>query len=460
MKVSVLGLGYVGCVTAACFADLGHDVIGYDSNKKKLDMILAGKTPITEKGLEELLGKVVLQTRKLEATDSIDYVVQNSDMSFVCVGTPISLSGTLDTQYLENVCDNLAYSIKKNRKTGQKKNIVVIRSSVVPGTVDKLKNIFLDKGLIYEKDFVMATNPELLREGSAVSDFMNPPHIIIGADEKETAEEIESVYKGIPAQVMKSSIKTAELIKLVNNSWHAIKLDFANEVSSICRKTGIDSKELMDLFCSDKLLNISPYYLTRPSIGFGGSCLPKDLEALVKKSKDLGLNCVLLNSALDSNIEQINRALSIVKEEANKSKTEKIGFYGIAFKPGTDDIRGSPIVYLVDNLRSNGYDVKLYDRLIKKEQIENIKSSYRETINDPLMNNLLRIENFKNILPIVEDKMVSEEEVLDCDIVVANSKIPLEGLLKLKEKQVIVDVQGAIPSEDIKQSKAKYVKIW
>ncbi len=458
MKIAIYGLGYVGAVSAACFAKLGQDIIGYDSNPKKVDKIRGGEPPVKEPELRELLEEVVLRTKKLGVTDSFNFAVKNSDISFVCVGTPISLDGLLETKYLERVCDFLAESLK-NLNIPDKKHIIVIRSSVVPGTMEKLKKIFLDKGLIYGRDFVLANNPELMREGSAVKDFMNPPHIIIGAEEKETAETIGSIYKGINAPIFTASIKTVELIKLVDNAWHTIKLSFANEVASICKKEGIDTKELINLFCSDDILNISKYYLERPSIGFGGSCLPKDLVALERKANELGLNCVLLKSVLKSNIEQIRRALNIVKEEAQKLKTNKIGFYGVAFKPGTDDIRGSPIIYLINNLKLNGYDIKIFDPIIKREQIENIRASYRTTINDPLMNTLLQIENFKDILPIIESNLFSEEWVLDSDIIVMNTAIPLESLLKLRENQVLIDMQGVTPMEDIKKSMAKYVSI-
>ncbi len=458
MKISIFGMGYIGCVTAACLADMEHDVIGYDSNPGKINLLREAKPPIKEEGLDELMYKVVIAAKKLQITDSMDFALKNSDLSFVCVGTPINLKGTLDTSYLENVCKDIADALLKIGAK-QKKHIVVIRSSIVPGTIDYLKEIFIKKGLIPGKDFFIATNPELLREGTAVKDFMKPPHIIIGADEPEIADIVELVYSRIRAKVIKSSIKTSELVKLVNNSWHALKLDFANEVSSICKRANINTDELMEIFLSDTDLNISRYYF-RPSIGFGGSCLPKDLAALSKKAKDLGLNCSLLNSIMESNINQIKRALQIIKEEAEKINTEEVGVYGIAFKPGTDDIRGSPVIYLIDHLRANGFHIKIFDPIIKKEQIENIKLSYRKTINDPLMNDLLEIDNFKDILPIIEEKLCSLDETFSSDIVIINTKLSLEEIKKFNEKQVIIDLQGVTSKEDLTKLKAKYVTLW
>ncbi len=455
MKISVFGLGYVGTVTAVCFAKMGHEVIGFDISGIKIAKLEKGEAPIKEEGLNNLL-KEGIENKRFTVSRDISFAVENSEISFVCVRTPQNEEGDLDTSEVEKICENIAKPLGNKRG---KRHIIVIRSTIPPSTIERLNGLFSRNGLVNGKDFVIASNPEFLREGSAVNDFFDPPYIVIGCDDKSTLEILSSVYKEIKASVYKVSTKTAEAIKLVNNSWHALEMGFINEVSGICKKLNINVEELVNLFCSDTKLNISPYYL-KPNMGYGGSCLPKDLGALQKIGKNVDVKCALLNSVSESNIQQIKRAYKIIKEEAKKMNKSDIGILGVAFKPGTDDIRGSPIVYIIEKLKSDGFNVKIYDPIVKKEQIENIRNSYRDTIYDPLLNTLMDIKNLKDALDDIEKMLCPIEETLKCGVVVINAKISQEDLKKLGKNQVLINTRAIISVENKGGIKAKYVEAW
>src|SRR6185503_12564000 len=308
VKLSIFGLGYVGCVSAACFAKEGHTVTGVDVNANKAEMINAGDSPIIEAGIGPLLDEVVKAKRLSATTDSLA-AVRNTDVSLVCVGTPSNANGSLDLRYVTRVCEEIGAALKDKTE----RHIVVIRSTMLPGTIEGVVVPTLEQhsGKKVGKDFGVCINPEFLREGTSLKDFYAPPFTLIGADDEESATLLRNLYSQIDAQVFATSVKTAEMVKYVCNCFHALKVSFANEIGVICKGLGIDSHEVMDLFCKDTKLNISPYYL-KPGFAFGGSCLPKDLRAMNYKAKELDVEVPVLSSILPSNRLQVERAVEMV----------------------------------------------------------------------------------------------------------------------------------------------------
>ena len=305
MKLSVFGLGYVGCVSAACFADAGNEVIGVDVNPTKVEIINSGKSPIIEDGINELIAKVV-KSGRLSATIDSERAVMDSDLSLVCVGTPSNQNGSLHLRHVEQVCREIGSVLKRK----EKRHIVVVRSTMLPGTIENTVVPALEEtsGKKAVKDFGICINPEFLREGSSLKDFHAPPFTLIGADDEETTAAVSSLYVNINAPVFVTSLKTAEMVKYVCNCFHALKVSFANEIGNICKALQIDSHEVMDVFCQDTKLNLSPYYL-KPGFAFGGSCLPKDLRAINYKAKELDVEVPVLSAILPSNRLQIERAV-------------------------------------------------------------------------------------------------------------------------------------------------------
>jgi GDP-mannose 6-dehydrogenase len=449
MKIAVFGMGYIGCVTAACLSKW-HQVVGVDINKDKIRKLRWGKAPIKEKGLNELLSSAI-KNKKLNVTTDTEKAVLDSDLGFVCVGTPSNPDGSIDLSTIRKACFSIAKVLSNKKKRNY---IIVIRSSVIPGTIEKLgKEIKTKYGFISNKDFYFADNPEFLREGSAVKDFMNPPSIVVGSVNYSIAKKVASLYNKIDATTFITPIKIAEMIKYVNNSFHALKVSFTNEIATICKELNVNSRDLMKIFCNDKILNVSEYYF-KPGFAYGGSCLPKDLAALNYKAKEIGIETPILRSISRSNKQHIRKAFKLIEKEARKSSTKDISIFGLAFKSGTDDIRGSPTTYLIDKLLEKKYQLKLYDPIIKKEQIENILSSYREVIYDPVS----ETKNLKRILPKISNLIIPYREFLNSKIIVVINKGPeLIRLLKnLREDQTLVDLKGMINPKTIK---AKYVKL-
>lgn len=353
-RISIFGLGYVGAVSAACLARDGHKVIGVDPNPTKVDLINQGKSPIVEHGLGELIAAGVAE-RRLSAVSDAATAVTGSDISFVCVGTPSAANGSLDLRYVEAVCEEIGAVLK----TLGRHHVIVIRSTILPGTMQSvvLPALRRSSGKEPGKDFAVLNNPEFLREGTAVNDYFNPPKTVIGAMLPEQAKPLEAVYADLPGPKITTSLETAELVKYVDNVWHALKVGFANEVGAICKQLDIDSHPLMEIFCQDRKLNISPYYL-KPGFAFGGSCLPKDVRALSYKSRQLDLKLPIIGSILESNELHLQRAMDMVTRHGRRP----LGVLGLSFKPGTDDLRESPMVELVERLLGKGYDLRIYDR--------------------------------------------------------------------------------------------------
>jgi GDP-mannose 6-dehydrogenase len=419
MKLSIFGLGYVGCVSAACFAKEGHTVIGVDVNENKVQMINGGNSPIVEAGIGPLLDEVVKSNRLTATTDSTA-AVRDSDVSLVCVGTPSNPNGSLDLRYVTRVCEEIGAALKSKNE----RHVVVIRSTMLPGTIESVVIPTLEKYSEKQvgKDFGVCINPEFLREGSSLKDFYAPPFTLIGADEAETTDIVRTLYSGIDAPVIATSVKTAEMVKYVCNCFHALKVSFANEVGNICKAVGVDSHEVMDIFCRDTKLNLSSYYL-KPGFAFGGSCLPKDLRAFNYKAKQVDVDVPVLSAVLPSNRQQIERAVDMVLATGKK----RVGILGFSFKAGTDDLRESPMVSLIETLIGKGFVLSIYDRDVSLARLFGANKEYIE----------------RQIPHIAQLMRTSIEEVLEsADVLVVGNKAEefKEIEHKRREGQVVIDL--------------------
>jgi GDP-mannose 6-dehydrogenase len=370
VKLSVFGLGYVGCVSAACLAEAGNHVIGVDVNPTKVDIINAGKSPIIEAGINELISKVVGENRLSATTDSAR-AISESDLSLVCVGTPSNQNGSLHLRHVEQVCAEIGAALK----TKNSRHTIVIRSTMLPGTIQNTVVPILEEysGKKAITDFGVCINPEFLREGSSLKDYHAPPFTLIGADDEATVNAVRSLYENINAPVFVTSLKTAEMVKYVCNCFHALKVSFANEIGNICKALEIDSHEVMHVFCQDTKLNLSPYYL-KPGFAFGGSCLPKDLRAINYKAKEVDVEVPVLSAILPSNRLQVERAIEMVVRSGKK----RIGVLGFSFKAGTDDLRESPIVTLIETLIGKGFELAIYDKHVSVAKLVGANKEYIE----------------------------------------------------------------------------------
>jgi GDP-mannose 6-dehydrogenase len=370
MRLSVFGLGYVGCVSAACFAKDGHEVVGADVNATKVEMINAGQSPIVEAGVGELIGEMVAAGR-LRATTEAREAVSSSDLSLVCVGTPSRASGALDLTYIKRVCQEIGAALEQKRA----RHTVVMRSTMLPGTMTEMVVPTLEvySGRRAGRDFGVCVNPEFLREGTSLKDFYAPPFTLVGADDEETTNLLRRLYAHVAAPFHVVSISTAEMVKYACNCFHAIKVVFANEIGNICKALAIDSHEVMRVFCEDTKLNLSAYYL-KPGFAFGGSCLPKDLRALAYKAKELDVDAPLLASVLPSNRRQIERAVEMVLATGKR----RVGVLGFSFKAGTDDLRESPMVALIETLIGKGLQLAIYDRDVSLARLFGANKEYIE----------------------------------------------------------------------------------
>lgn len=360
-QVSVFGLGYVGCVSAACFAKEGHTVVGVDVSSTKVDLINAGKATIVEEGIGELVERMVTSGRLSATTDSAA-AVRNSSISLIAVGTPSRSNGSLELDYIERVCTQIGEALRE--KEGA--HIVVIRSTVLPGTIHDVVVPALERGSGKRagEGFHAVSNPEFLREGSSIKDFYDPPFTLIGSDSREAAEQVASLYAGIDAPVHIVETRVSEMVKYACNAFHGLKVGFANEIGNIAKALSVDSHEVMRLVCEDRKLNISPAYL-KPGFAFGGSCLPKDLRAVTYRAQELDVDTPILRATLESNRKQIERAYHMVMATGNR----RIGVLGMAFKAGTDDLRESPMVALIEMLIGKGMELAIYDGHVSKAQL-------------------------------------------------------------------------------------------
>jgi GDP-mannose 6-dehydrogenase len=369
-KISVFGLGYVGAVSLACLADNGHEVIGVDVNPLKVNIINEGRSPIIEHGLDELMCKGVESGTIRALTDSRE-AVHATELSIICVGTPSNANGSLDLRYVQKV----SYEIGEALAEKNAYHIVILRSTVLPGTTEEVVIPALEQasGKKFGVDFGVCFNPEFLREGSSIKDFYNPPFTVIGADEPKVAETVQQLYGGLSAPVQVVPVRVAEMVKYSCNAFHALKVTFANEIGNLCKVSGIDSHKVMEIFCLDTKLNLSPYYLT-PGFAFGGSCLPKDLRALLYHGRHFDQSLPVLESILLSNTLQVERAYRMVTETGSK----RVGVLGFSFKAGTDDLRESPIVELIEKLLGKGYQIQLYDKNVSMANLHGANRTYIE----------------------------------------------------------------------------------
>jgi GDP-mannose 6-dehydrogenase len=352
-SISVFGLGYVGTVTAACLSHKGHNVIGVDLSAAKVEAMQAGRNPIVEPRVEDLIAENRAAGR-LQATSDSEFAVLNSDISFLCVGTPSLRNGKLDLGHIEPVCQEIGRILKKKKTF----HLVVLRSTVLPGTAETVVIPALEdsSGGKLGDGFGVCVNPEFMREGTAVSDFLEPSITIIGAADEKHRRLLREIYQWAPGRIFETSFRSAEMVKYVCNAWHAVKVSFANEVGTLAKQMGVDAEAVTEIFTADNKLNISPAYL-KPGFAFGGSCLPKDVRAINYHAKELDLNLPLLQALLPSNHEHLERAVEMVL----KTGKNKIGMLGLSFKAATDDLRESPHVQLVKRLLGEGRQVRVWD---------------------------------------------------------------------------------------------------
>jgi GDP-mannose 6-dehydrogenase len=419
VKISIFGLGYVGAVSAGCLAKEGHEVIGVDPSGVKVDLINQGKTPIIEKDIGEIIEKAV-QQGLLRATTDVRGAVNDSQLSLICVGTPSQLNGSLDLKYVRRVCEEIGEAIKNKAEF----HVVVARSTMLPGSMGNvvIPTLETSSGKRAGVDFGVCNNPEFLREGTAVYDFYHPPKTVIGETDARSGDLVASLYHKMDAPLIRTKVETAEMVKYTDNVWHALKVGFANEIGNVCKAVGIDGHRVMDIFCQDNKLNLSPYYL-KPGFAFGGSCLPKDVRALTYKARTLDVDVPILNAILPSNEHQVNRGLQMIMDKGHK----KVGVLGFSFKAGTDDLRESPIVELVERLLGKGYDVRLYDRNVNLAKLVGANRDY-------ILNHIPHISQYM---------MADMEEVLAHaeTLVIGNGSAEFRDIFtRLRPEQVVVDL--------------------
>lgn len=370
MKVAVFGLGYVGCVSAAAFARLGHEVVGVDTNPAKVAMIQAGETPVLEPGLAELVAERVA-AGALRATTDGEAAMEHVEAALVCVGTPSRPNGSTATEAIERVSETIGQGLA--RRSGGQRAVVVVRSTSLPGTTEELVAPILvrSSGLSAGVGFGLAMNPEFLREGSSLDDFFSPPKTVIGELDPASGDVLELLYEGIDAPTYRVPIRVAEMVKYADNAFHATKIAFANEIGTLARELGLDSHEVMTIFCADTKLNISSAYL-KPGFAFGGSCLPKDLRALIHAGRRRDMSLPLLENVISSNEHHLQRVVDVIVGSGHK----RVGLFGLSFKPGTDDLRESPLVELAERLLGKGFDLKIYDPAVSLSRLVGANREY------------------------------------------------------------------------------------
>ena len=368
MKICVLGLGYVGTVAAGCLATEGHEVTGVDPNPLKVDLINSGRSPIIEKEIDEIIARESAAGR-LRATRDVAAALRYADLAFICVGTPSQPNGALDLQYVRRVCEEVGAAFK----THPGAPVVVVRSTMLPGSMRRIVIPALEahSGKRAGTDFGVCVNPEFLREGTAVHDYRNPPLTVIGEMNRASGDLLASLYADLQAPLIRTELETAEMVKYADNAWHALKVGFANEVGNLCKALDVDAHRVMEIFCQDHKLNISATYL-KPGFAFGGSCLPKDLRALLHVARTHDVALPILGAVLPSNQLQIERAVQTVIDQGN----QKVGVLGISFKAGTDDLRESPMVELAERLIGKGFDLRVYDQSVRLASLHGANRDY------------------------------------------------------------------------------------
>lgn len=423
MNISIFGLGYVGCVGAACLAKLGHKVIGVDVNENKVRLMNEGKPTIIEEGIAELCQEAH-DKGLMSATTVASEAIAQTEISFIVVGTPSSPEGHLNLNYIYNVAGRIGRALKEKKERGEIKemHLIAIRSTVLPGTNKKVGEIIEEEsGLKRDVDFTIVSNPEFLREGTSVEDYFNPPLTLIGTNIPFAEEKFREMYKDIPAEFICTDIKVAEMMKYVNNTYHALKIVFGNEVGNICKSVGVDSHKVMEIFCKDKQLNISPYYF-KPGFAYGGSCLPKDMKALKTLAHDNYVEVPVIESIFQSNENQKKRAVQLIMNQGQR----KVGILGLSFKAGTDDLRCSPIVDVVESLLGKGFEIRIYDRNVK---ISELTGTNKDFI-------MAKIPHLQHFVTADLDSVCQNSDVL----VVTNKEKDFEDVLKKYPGKIVIDL--------------------
>jgi GDP-mannose 6-dehydrogenase len=418
LKISVFGLGYVGTVSCGCLAHAGHEVFGVDPIRTKVQLINGGQSPVIEANIGEIVAATV-KAGRLRATEDQDQAIRETELSFVCVGTPSQINGNLDVTYVRRVCEQIGLALKKKPT----RHTIVIRSTILPGTMHGLVIPVLEEssGKKAGLDFGVCNNPEFLREGSAVTDFNFPPKIVIGELDSASGDILATLYADLDAPLIRTDLRTSEMVKYIDNSWHALKIGFANEIGNLCKSLSIDSHKAMEIFCQDKKLNISPAYLL-PGFAFGGSCLPKDIRALTYKAKLHDLQLPILCSILPSNELQVMRGLELITGKAHKC----VGVLGFSFKAGTDDLRESPMIEIIERLIGKGYDLRIYD---KNVHVASLVGANRDFI-------LNRIPHISKLMVENIDAVLNHAET----IVIGNSDPDFQSVRQnLRDDQCVVD---------------------
>lgn len=419
MRIGIYGLGYVGSVTAAALAAAGHEVVGVDPTPAKVDAINAGTTPVIEPGLGALIAAGV-ESGRLTATVDPRGVVESTELSFICVGTPSRANGSLDLRYVEAVSQQIGSGL--GGFDGY--HVVVARSTMLPGSTETVVVPALERasGLVAGRDFGVCFNPEFLREGSSLFDYDHPPFTLIGTEHGSAGDRLEEIYQSIDAELIRTTVKVAEMVKYASNAYHALKVAFANEIGNIASEQGVDSHDVMEIFTKDTKLNVSDAYL-KPGYAFGGSCLPKDLRALVYHSRQLDLRSPVLESILPSNDMQIERALRLVLDSPYK----RIGVLGMSFKQGTDDLRESPVVELIERLIGKGYEVAIYDENVALASLHGANRAFIETE-----------------IPHISSLMCSSiEDLLDCSdvLIVGNGEERFRSVIeRVDSRHMVIDL--------------------
>ena len=420
MTIAIFGMGYVGSVSAACLASVGHSVIGVDVDEHKLSMIRQGRSPINEPGLDALLGRMVTNGL-LRATNDTVSAVHAADISLICVGTPSRRNGSLESGYLEKVMHAVGTALKGRTEY----HVIAVRSTLLPGVLSSRLIPILEEasGRKVGTNLGVCVNPEFLREGSAIKDFENPPYTVIGESDTRAGDALLRVYAHLSAPVHRVAPDEASMVKYASNNFHALKVAFANEIGAICQKLEIDGQQVMRVFCEDRELNISPRYL-RPGFGFGGSCLPKDLRAITYVAKDRDVTTPLLNSVLASNDAHIQRVVDVVLEERRKS----VLMIGLSFKVGSDDLRESPFVRLAQALIGNGVPLRIYDPDVALRDVFGRNRAYVD-------------EHLPHVGQLVAHRL--DDVLAAADVVIVGKKLPdVAGLPSRLRGQMVIDLVG------------------
>jgi GDP-mannose 6-dehydrogenase len=421
VNISIFGLGYVGCVTAACLAQEGHKVVGVDVSFEKAELLASGKSPVVETNLEEMVAENV-RSGHLQVLFDSQAAVAASDISLICVGTPSSDNGSLKLHYVEKVCREIGEALSNKHDY----HVVVVRSTVLPGTVEEKLVPLLERHSKRRAgfDFGVCMNPEFLREGSAINDYYHPSMILVGEFDQRSGDLVQELYESIDAPIFRTEIRVAEMVKYASNAFHALKIVFANEIGNLCQAQCIDGREVMDIFVQDRHLNISASYL-KPGFAFGGSCLPKDLRALLYKAKQLDVECNVLSAILPSNQKQIEHAVKLVEKQGRKN----VGILGLSFKPGTDDLRESPAVVLAETLLGKGYQIRIFDEEIQLSRLVGTNKSFLEK----------EIPHIASLLCSSIEQLVSMSDVVV--ITSGNSAFTrVQGLMT--NGQLLIDLDG------------------